>query len=197
MIPLLGIHKLNQPLNFLFVKMTNFEHIPFPSEEAMQNRLLIPFEPSKEDLEKYPFLDKLGGILGYQRSPVLIRICQIYTMLHFLSIELRSLYKKVQDRTAELEANDENWSDSKLNSERAQISIDHDLGKKYVDTIKWCQTTLDKLNDGLEITYEDKKTGRIGTDIVTHNDLRIGGRFFTAFQFLEQSELTPEPATEK
>lgn len=48
------------------------------SNQNDPKRLLILVEPTKKDLENWPFLNGLGGIMRLGRHPVLIHYCDTY-----------------------------------------------------------------------------------------------------------------------
>lgn len=44
-------------------------------------RLCILIEPTKRDLEEYPFLQNLGGVMQLGRHPVLKHYCNVYNAM--------------------------------------------------------------------------------------------------------------------
>jgi hypothetical protein len=48
------------------------------SNQNDPQRLLILVEPTKHDLENWPFLDGLGGVMILGRHPVLVHYCNTY-----------------------------------------------------------------------------------------------------------------------
>lgn len=58
--------------------LEEFNRSPSQTNPEIFQKLLLTFEPTPRDLEKYPWLDGLGSVMKEGRGPLLIFFCDVY-----------------------------------------------------------------------------------------------------------------------
>lgn len=77
----------------------------------MHNRLLLVYEPPAEDLERFPWLDGLGGVIKDGRGHLTIYYCEVYNKWRSSQVALYLCDQglaEVMDSVMELEERDRN-----------------------------------------------------------------------------------------
>ena len=138
-----------------------------PSWEDRQRKpiLLLYHEPTESDINDYPFLRGMGGLLTKFRHPVLVHYCDCYNVMRLCHEKVKDAIARLKYLTEEYEANKENLTPAlesqwAQNIEEASIEL-----QEYGQKGKECWSALELLRKG---EAEDVKM----------EDICQGGKFF-------------------
>lgn len=137
-------------------------------EDQEKPRLIVPIEPTEDEIKDWPFLNGLGGLLTKYRHPWLIWFCNTFVAYRISGDEKARLMKVLQDKLDEVEANKENMTPDQIARTNEAMSKVVDIIKKYRDQEKACKQSLDDLKDG---KFEENEHLKM-------EDICSGGKYF-------------------
>lgn len=140
-------------------------------EDQEKPRLIVPIEPTPEELKDWPFLNNLGGLLTKFRHPWLVWFCNCFVAYRLSMFEKTRLLKLAEDTRAENEANKENWTEKQTARKNEEMCKLVDLITMYSNQEVACKQSLDDLKDG-----------KFEGDGLLMEDICMNGKFFNVSQ---------------
>ena len=111
-------------------------------------KLLVWFEPDKSEIEAFPFLDRIGGLLTKYRHPYLIHYCNAYNVMKASAAEIRRLKSHYDRRKDEFDANEENWKPSEFSRRQKELVDVLNEMKRFATKGQECIAALTELKEG-------------------------------------------------
>ena len=136
--------------------MNNLKNVRPPTWEELQRnpKLLIIFEPTEAEMERWPFLKGLAGCLSKYRSRELVHFCTCYNVAKLCRGEGDMLKKQFEDAMENLQINEENWSPHRVWQEKENIAGLQKAFSAYYTQAASCIGALENIKKGRCIDRE-------------------------------------------